>query len=167
MESEEEDDSHLDYVDEDLEVFFDDNLLHRDFELILFNHELDDLVVRGRSDELIVDLAAAPKLKAILMNESLVDGAGQEADYATKTNPASYDGLHAAEYVLEGEYRRELTDSVYNDLSDYLALNALDVAPRVFNIPEGRSFFYWDSAAVAEGLEISERARLGRFLYFY
>lgn len=167
LESEEEDDSHLDYVDEDLEVFFDDNLLHKDFELLFFNHEFDDIVVSGRSDGLIEDLSAMPKLKAILTNESLVYGAGQEADYVTKTHPTAYAGLHAAEYMLEGEYRRELADSVYNDLSDYLALNALSVAPRVFSIPEGRSFFYWDNTAAIEGSEISERARLGRFLYFY
>lgn len=167
LDSEEEDDSHLDYVDEDVEIFFDDNLLHKDFELILFNHEFDDIVVKGRSDTLIADLAAAPKLKAILTNESLIYGAGQELDYATKTNPTLYAGLHAAEYSFEGEYRRELTDNVYNDLSDYLALNACTVAPRVFNIPEGRSFFYWDNAVVIDGSEISERARLGRFFYFY
>lgn len=50
-EANEDDEFHPEYVEEDLEIFFEDGLLHKDFELIFFDHEFDDLLARGQLDE--------------------------------------------------------------------------------------------------------------------
>jgi hypothetical protein len=166
--SDEEDEFHPEYVFEEAEVFFEDGLLHKDFELIFFDHEFDDLIVKGQLDDYIDELDENLKLKSIVTNESLIYKAGQEGDYSIKTTADHYSGHYSLEYASNSQYSQRIFDSLYDDLADFMALNSSAILPRVFGIPRGRSLFYWGGSHRFYGnFEISERYRRGRFVHLY
>lgn len=138
----EEDESQLEHVIEETEVYFEDGLLHKDYELIFFDHELEDMVVRGRLDPLFTELAENPKLKAVLNNESLIYGAGQEGDHLERTTFKHYQDFYSLEYGGSFNYKMRNFDSFYDDLSDFLTIRGQSVLSSVTGIPVNRSFLY-------------------------
>lgn len=138
----EDDESQLEYVIDDAEIYFEDGLLHKDFELVFFDDDLEELSVRGQLDPLFTELNENPKLRALLNNESLIYRAGQEGDHLEKTTFNHYNHTYSLEYGGLRSYNSGVFESFYDDIADFLAVNGPSILPTVTGIPTNRSFFY-------------------------
>lgn len=106
------------YIDESAEMFFEDGLLHKSLDSILFDDEvvealgdvgLSDTKVDGFEDEEFVDF---------LNNQGVVYKAGQEADYSVTTSSKEYSGIYGLEYNQPKAYLEQVFSSFYDELVD-------------------------------------------------
>lgn len=156
------------YIDESAEMFFEDGLLHKSLDSILFDDEvvealgdvgLSDTKVDGFEDEEFVDF---------LNNQGVVYKAGQEADYSVTTSSKEYSGIYGLEYNQPKAYLEQVFSSFYDELVDLYWLGGFKTFYlNLFECPSSRVLGVWPFAKIFKLKRISRRVRVGRLLEFY
>lgn len=119
--SDEEDSLHLDFVDSFAEMHFEDNFLHKDLPLFLFDDELTEKLQKSLPvpDEDGLSYYKEEEIEDFLNAEYLVYGSGQETDVGFRIGSAHYSRLYGIEYGDVFHYKENLSTTLYDDLADY------------------------------------------------
>jgi len=118
--SEVEEEDPEEYVDSSTELYYEDGLLHKSLDSLLFDDEADELLAdfsNGVSDEGFD--AWEDELVDFLSSQALVYRAGQEADYKETSSSTDYSGVYGLEYATAKSYTERVFDGFYDELSDF------------------------------------------------
>lgn len=154
------------YLDESAVLFYEDGLLHKSLESILFDDEVDELLSEGVSDDNFDEFEE--ELASFLSNQGLIYRGGQEADYGVITKSRDYATHYTLEFDSKRAYLEQIFSSFYDELADlYWISGVKNFYLNFFEYPGNRVFSVWPSKKWARGQALSKRTKMGRLLTFY
>lgn len=106
------------YVDESVEMFFEDGLLHKSLDAILFDDEVDEALADVGVSDSEIDAFDGEEFVDFLNNRGVIYKAGQERDYTVTTYSKDYSGTYGLEYDQSKAYLEQVFSSFYDELVD-------------------------------------------------
>jgi len=98
-------------LDESAVLFYEDGLLHKSLESILFDDEVDELLSEGVEDNNLEEFEE--ELSSFLSNQGLIYRGGQEADYGVITKSRDYVNNYSLEFNSKRAYLEQIFSGFY------------------------------------------------------
>jgi len=99
-------------------MFFEDGLLHKSLDSILFDDEVDEALSDVGVSDLEIDAFEDEEFIEFLNNQGVIYKAGQERDYTVTTYSKDYSGTYGLEYDQPKAYLEQVFSNFYDELVD-------------------------------------------------
>lgn len=156
------------YVDESAEMFFEDGLLHKSLDSILFDDEVDEALSDVGVSDLEIDAFEDEEFIEFLNNQGVIYKAGQERDYTVTTYSKDYSGIYGLEYDQPKAYLEQVFSNFYDELVDLYWMGGFETFYlNLFEYPTSRVLGVWPTAKAFSLKRVAGRIRVGRLFEFY
>lgn len=156
------------YVDETSEMFFEDGLLHKSLDSLLFDDEVDEALGDVGVSDLEIDVFDEEEFVDFLNNQGVIYKAGPERDYTVTTSSRDYSGTYGLEYDQPKAYLEQVFSSFYDELVDLYWVGGFKTFYlNLLEYPNSRVLGVWPTSKAFNLKRAAKRIRVGRLFKFY